>query len=77
MQGEDNQKMKILLAHNYYQIPGGEDSVVSNEKKMLETYGHKVIFYSRNNSEIKRMSVFQKLKLPFITIYNPKTYRDY
>lgn len=76
MQGEDNQKMKILLAHNYYQIPGGEDSVVSNEKKMLETYGHKVIFYSRNNSEIKRMSVFQKLKLPFITIYNPKTYRD-
>lgn len=76
MQDADNQKMKILLVHNYYQIPGGEDSVVANEKKMLETYGHKVILYSRNNSEIKKMSGFQKLQLPFITIFNLKTYRD-
>ena len=26
----------ILLVHNYYQIPGGEDTVVKNEKEMLE-----------------------------------------
>ena len=27
-------KPKILIVHNYYQIPGGEDTVVSNEKKL-------------------------------------------
>ena len=25
-------KKKILIVHNYYQIPGGEDTVVANEK---------------------------------------------
>ena len=46
----DNAKKKnILIVHNYYQIPGGEDTVVANEKKMLEKNGHKVILYSRKN----------------------------
>ena len=72
----EEKKQKILIVHNYYQIPGGEDTVVANEKKMLEDLGHKVIFYSRNNSEIKEMSKIQKLKLPFTTIFNPKTYKD-
>lgn len=76
MQDEDNKKMKILLVHNYYQIPGGEDTVVANEKKMLEEYGHKVILYSRNNSEIREMSKIQKLKLPITTVFNPRTYKD-
>lgn len=76
MKDEGKHKMRIILVHNYYQIPGGEDTVVANEKKMLETRGHKVILYSRNNSEIKEMSKFQKLKLPFTTIFNLKTYRD-
>ena len=26
-------KAKVLIVHNYYQIAGGEDSVVANEKK--------------------------------------------
>ena len=25
-------KKKVLIVHNYYQIPGGEDTVVANEK---------------------------------------------
>lgn len=69
-------KEKILIVHNYYQIPGGEDSVVANEKKMLEAYGHKVILYSRNNGELKEMPKLQKLFLPITTIFNPKTYCD-
>lgn len=72
----EDRKQKILIVHNYYQIPGGEDTVVANEKKMLEEHGHKVILYSRNNSEIKAMSKLQKLKLPFTTIFNPRTYKD-
>lgn len=63
----------ILMVHNYYQIPGGEDTVVANEKQLLEEHGHKVLLYSRNNSDIKGI---KKLLAPFTTIFNPKTYRD-
>lgn len=69
-------KERILIVHNYYQVPGGEDTVVSNEKKMLEDNGHEVILYSRNNSELKELSKFQKLFLPFTTIFSLKTYRE-
>ena len=69
-------KEKILIVHNYYQIPGGEDMVVENEKKLLEKYGHEVLLYSRDNSELKYFSKLQKLLLPITFIFNPKTYRD-
>lgn len=69
-------KQNVLMVHNYYQIPGGEDTVVANEKQMLEEHGHKVILYSRHNNELKQMNKFQKLFLPITTIFNPRTYRE-
>lgn len=71
---DNTKKQNILIVHNHYQIPGGEDTVVANEKKMLEEYGHKVILYSRNNTELNQMSKLQKLVLPITTIFNPRTY---
>ena len=71
-----DRKPKILIIHNYYQIPGGEDTVVANEKKLLEDNGHEVILYTRDNNEIKTMSRMKKLLLPFMTIYNPGSARD-
>lgn len=73
---DDTKKQNILVVHNYYQIPGGEDTVVANEKKMLEEHGHKVILYSRNNSELNQMSKLRKLLLPVTTVFNPRTYKD-
>ena len=72
----NGEKLKILQVHNYYQIPGGEDTVVANEKKLLEDYGHEVIQYSRNSNELKSLSRFRKLLLPFTTIFNPRTYTE-
>lgn len=69
-------KENVLIVHNYYQIPGGEDTVVANEKKMLEDNGHKVILYSRNNSELKTMKKLQKIFLPINTVFSVKTYRE-
>lgn len=69
-------KQRVLIVHNYYQVPGGEDSVVANEKKMLEDYGHEVFMYARHNDEIKEMGLLKKLMIPFNTIYNFKTKRD-
>ena len=69
-------KEKVLIVHNYYQIPGGEDTVVANEKKMLEDHGHETMLYSRHNSELKELSKMGKILLPFSTIFNLRTYRD-
>lgn len=72
----NNKKTTVLLVHNYYQLAGGEDSVVAGEKKMLEENGHRVILYSRSNSEIKCMNFFQKLCLPFTAVFSLRTYRE-
>lgn len=69
-------KQRILIVHNYYQVPGGEDSVVANEKKMLEDHGHKVFLYTRHNDEIKKMGVIEKILFPFQSIYSFKTKRE-
>lgn len=69
-------KKNVLIVHNYYQIPGGEDAVVINEKTMLENHGHKVILYSKNNRELTTMSKGKKLLLPLTTVFNFRTYRD-
>lgn len=71
-----NKKQKILIVHNYYQVPGGEDTVVENEKNMLIDNGHKVLMYTRHNDDIKSKNILQKLLLPLETIFSLKTYKD-
>ncbi len=61
--------MNILIVHNYYQVPGGEDTVVNNEKHLLEANGHNVVLYTRNNSEIKNISKLKKILLPFFCVF--------
>jgi glycosyltransferase involved in cell wall biosynthesis len=69
-------KQNVLIVHNSYKIPGGEDSVVCNEKKLLESHGHKVFLYTRNNDELDTMTKWQKLRLPFTMLFSLKTYRE-
>ena len=66
--------MNILIVHNYYQVPGGEDTVVNNEKHLLEANGHNVVLYTRNNSEIKNISKLKKILLPFSAFFSMRTY---
>ena len=72
----DGYKPNVLIVHNYYQIPGGEDTVVANEKRMLEKHGHKVVMYTRSNLELKKLSGTQKLMLPFTTVFNRQSYKE-
>ena len=67
---------RILLVHNRYQIPGGEDTVFENEARLLEENGHTVFRYERNNSELHSMNKAEKLRVPFDTIYSAKTERE-
>lgn len=71
-----DKKMAILQVHNFYQLPGGEDTAAENERCLLEEHAHRVICYCRDNKELKHFSFFRKLLLPLTTIFNPKTYRD-
>jgi glycosyltransferase involved in cell wall biosynthesis len=55
--------MKILLVHNFYQQPGGEDVVFEQERHMLERNGHQVITYTRANREIEHFSIVRRAGL--------------
>ena len=45
--------MRVLFAHNYYRLAGGEDAVVVQEMSLLRNAGHDVELYSLNNDDIK------------------------
>lgn len=62
--------------HNFYQIPGGEDVVVRNEKRLLEEHGHTVFTYYRTNKELKEKGIWGKLCLPFTAVYSFRTVRE-
>jgi glycosyltransferase involved in cell wall biosynthesis len=47
---------RILVVHNRYQQPGGEDAVVEAEVNLLRRRGHAVETYIRDNDELNEMS---------------------
>jgi glycosyltransferase involved in cell wall biosynthesis len=55
--------MKILLVHNTYQQPGGEDVVFEQECRLLRQHGHEVVTYCRSNHEIEQLSMFERAAL--------------
>ena len=55
--------MKILLAHNSYQEPGGENVVFEQERQLLERNGHRVITYKRSNHELNDLSALGRISL--------------
>jgi glycosyltransferase involved in cell wall biosynthesis len=55
--------MKILLVHNQYQIPGGEEVVFEQERELLERAGHTVLTYCRTNYEAESYSGVRKFTL--------------
>ncbi len=66
----------ILIVHNEYQYAGGEDTVVKQDAALLKTNGHNVFFYTRKNEELKNFGKWQKLLLPFTTVFSLKSYRE-
>jgi glycosyltransferase involved in cell wall biosynthesis len=50
--------MRVLVVHNFYQQPGGEDTVFSAETDLLRQHGHEVIEYTESNERINSMNAF-------------------
>ena len=44
--------MRVLLAHNFYRIPGGEDSVVRDELALLRSHGVEAELFAASNDDI-------------------------
>ncbi len=63
--------MRILLCHNFYQQPGGEDQVFADEGQLLESRGHAVFRYTMHNNMIPTMN---RLQLAWQTIWNSRSY---
>jgi len=68
-----DQRMNILLCHNHYQHPGGEDSTYADEAKLLEAHGHNVIRYTMHNDDIRDM---RRTVLASKTIWNRQAYYE-
>ena len=47
--------MRVLLIHNRYQQPGGEDAVFATEKVLLRQREHEVFEYVENNHRINNI----------------------
>ena len=69
--------MKILLVHNEYQQPGGEDVVFEQEKRILERGGHLVVTYTRSNHEIQELSAIGRSTLVIRTVWASDTHHDF
>ena len=68
--------MKILLVHNSYQQPGGEDVAFTQERELLQCAGHRVVSYCRNNDEIRAYSGLKRLALSKQIVWAADTRRQ-
>ncbi|HXP09550.1 MAG TPA: glycosyltransferase, partial [Acidobacteriaceae bacterium] len=65
--------MKILLVHNFYQLPGGEDQVFAQEAELLRARGHQVLIYQASNDQVKGQNL---LVTAANTVWNQRTHRE-
>lgn len=64
--------MNIVLCHNHYQQPGGEDRTFADEARLLESHGHAVTCFTLHNDDIAAMS---RWELARKTLWNSESYR--
>jgi len=69
--------LKILVVHNTYQQPGGEDIVFQQECRLLQAAGHDVVTYLRSNDEVKQYSGVRQLALIPHTIWSTEARREF
>lgn len=61
---------KIVIAHNYYQLSGGEDETMRREGELLRSAGHEVREFIRRNSEIARSNIVGRAALAVRTVWS-------
>jgi glycosyltransferase involved in cell wall biosynthesis len=64
--------MKILMLHNRYLIPGGEDHVTAAETALLRDHGHEVELLEEDNRRVEELG---KARLALRTIWSQEAYQ--
>ncbi len=67
------ESLTIVVAHNYYQLRGGEDQIFEDESALLESKGHKVVRYSLHNDGVSEMN---PLSLALGTVWRRSAARE-
>ncbi|MGB7555515.1 MAG: glycosyltransferase family 4 protein [Candidatus Korobacteraceae bacterium] len=67
-------KLSVLVIHNQYQQPGGEDVAVQAEVDLLRLAGHRVVRFTQNNAVLANYTRLQKAALFFTTTWNRTAY---
>ena len=62
-------KPKVLVLHNHYQLPGGEDSVFAAESALLEEHGHEVVRLTVHNDALVERS---RAAMALDTVWNSR-----
>ncbi len=65
-------QIRVMIIHNFYQQPGGEDQVFRAEQTMLQEAGVEVIEHVAHNDELAQMG---PLRLAQVTLWNSEAYR--
>jgi len=65
--------MKILVVHNRYQQPGGEDQVFADETALLEVWDHRVLRYEVHNDQVEHLN---RLTLAKDTVWSTSAHRE-
>jgi glycosyltransferase involved in cell wall biosynthesis len=65
--------LNILVVHNFYQQPGGEDQVFRDEVELLRARGNAVSVFNVHNDEVAGLG---KLKLARKTFWNDEAYQQ-
>lgn len=69
--------MKILIAHNRYIEPGGEDVVFEQEVSLLRRFGHDVLTYERGNGELREMKLIPRVLRSAEAVWSSTTYSEF
>jgi glycosyltransferase involved in cell wall biosynthesis len=64
--------LRVLICHNFYQQPGGEDAVFAAERDLLRKHGHHVFEYTDTNDRVDSMN---RLALAANTIWSRDAHR--
>jgi glycosyltransferase involved in cell wall biosynthesis len=65
------EKISVLQVHNYYQQPGGEDTVFESEVTLLRERNHRVATFEEHNDRIRSL---RPAALALQTVYSQPSY---
>jgi glycosyltransferase involved in cell wall biosynthesis len=69
--------MKIAVVHNAYQLPGGEDVIVTQECDILRFGGHRVLEYRRSNDDVVDRTLVHQIRLAQRVVWSNDTFHKF